>query len=93
VQGLGEWLVVLQDVKLPAVKHIPEMPDAEVGASSSLSNAEYFSWAVSNFLLKKESGLQPPLRPPPSCHCCRTTPICVLLASTAKLRSAAGLGG
>jgi hypothetical protein len=56
--------------------------------SSSRSNAEYFSWAVSNFLLKKESGLQPP----PGCHCCRTAPMWVLLASTAKLRSAAGSG-
>ncbi len=31
MQGLGEGLVVRQDVKLPAIKHLPEMPEAEVG--------------------------------------------------------------
>ena len=31
MQGLGEGLVIRQDVELPAVKHIPEMPEAEIG--------------------------------------------------------------
>ncbi len=31
MQGLGEGLVIRQDVELPGVKHIPEMPEAEIG--------------------------------------------------------------
>ncbi len=31
MQGLCEGLVIRQDMELPAVKHIPEMPEAEIG--------------------------------------------------------------
>ncbi len=52
-------------------------------ASSSLSNAEYFSCVESSFLLKKARGLH--VEPE---SCCSTAPTCVLLASTARHRSA-----
>ncbi len=53
MQGLGERLVIRQDVELPAVKHIPEMPEAEIGG-------EQLAIKGGVFRLLAEEGKGPP---------------------------------
>jgi hypothetical protein len=58
VQGLGEGLVIRKDVELPAVKHIPEMPEAEIGGEQLAIKGRVFQ--LRGIQLLAEEGEGPP---------------------------------
>jgi hypothetical protein len=58
VQGLGEMLVIRQDVELPAIKHIPEMPEAEIGGEQLANKGGVFQ--LRGIQLLAEEGKGPP---------------------------------
>ena len=58
MQGLGERLVIRQDVEFPAVKHIPEMPEAEIGGEQLSIKGGVFQ--LRGIQLLAEEGKGPP---------------------------------
>ncbi len=58
MQGLGERLVIRQDVEFPAIKHVPEMPDAEIGGEQLLIKRRVFQ--LRSIQLLAEEGKWPP---------------------------------
>ncbi len=58
MQGLGEWLVIRQDVEFLAIKHVPEMPDAEIGGEQLSIKCRVFQ--LRGIKLLAEEGKRPP---------------------------------
>ena len=61
MQGLGERLVIRQDVELPAVKHVPEMPEAEIGGEQlAIEGSRIEVFQLRGIQLLAEEGEGPP---------------------------------
>ncbi len=56
MQGLGEWLVIRQDVEFPAIKHVLEMPDAEIGGEQLPIKCRVFQLRGIKLLAEEEKG-------------------------------------
>ncbi len=56
MQGLGEGLVIRQDVELPAVKHILEMSEAEIGGEQLAIEGGVFQLRAIQLLAEEGEG-------------------------------------